>query len=97
MAGKSLEQLNLTDAPLTSPSATDPRDEPWYQLLQEIEEMIESCQYEWAGQTLKGIASTVELTKRVTGSQEAAVRNIRNSRSRQVGRSSRRYEGFGGR
>lgn len=102
MAGKDLNDLNLSDhligpTSTRTASAADVRSERWYQLLQEIDDLLASGQANWAAQTLEGIRETVEQRKVVTEGQERAVRNIaervESSRSRpRTG--SRRYEGY---
>lgn len=105
--GKKIEDLHLDDNPIevTAERAearqdnlfsdpADERDQPWYQFLGEIDELLAADQYLWAHDTLTGIYETVTRSKRVTDGQRRAVTNISN-RGEERFRSSRRYEGFG--
>lgn len=94
MAGKSLDQLNLSDQPLPKP--TDVRDEGWYQFSQEIEDLLATGRATFAESTLLSIQETVEKTHVVTDGQRRAVRNIEDAATRpRVGSyRGRRYEGF---
>lgn len=56
-----------------------PRD-PVADLLQLIEDHLRTGTYEWARDTLEGIAATVEDTNRVTPAQQQAVEHILCSR-----------------
>lgn len=93
--GKALDDLNLSDQPLPPPPTpappVDPRSTDWYQLQQEIDELLLTGRYDWAADTLNDIRATVERMGQVTTGQRNAVANIENSR-RNGG--SRRYEGF---
>ena len=92
--GKHPDDLPLDDAPLVSPEPIDVRDTEWYQFQQEIDELLESGRADWAADTLKGIAQSVEQYQSVTEGQKRAVRNIAAARKRADGWSKRRYEGF---
>ena len=94
--GKSPDDLNLSDAPLVRAQPVDVRETEWYQFQQEIDELLESGTADWARDTLKGIAHSVEQFQRVTPGQRQAVRNIGAARGRADGWR-RRYDGFGGR
>ena len=94
--GKSPDDLNLSDEPLRRLEPVDPRDTEWYQFVQQIEELLEGGQFEWAASTLKGIAESVERYKIVTPGQRSAVANVSAARGRADGWR-RRYEGHGGR
>jgi hypothetical protein len=93
--GKTIDQLNLTDAPIRPAKPLDPRDTEWYRFSREIDDLLQGNRYDWAADTLNDIQLTVEKTERVTEGQRRAVSNIENARpSRGDGRSySRRYEG----
>lgn len=82
-------------------TTTDLRDQAWYQFYSELEEMRCTGEYDWADKTIAGIMDTVESRKAVTAGQRQAIENIRRSmrerEERRAERSSRRYEGFGGR
>ena len=93
MAGKSLDDLKLDDAPL--PVATDPRREPWYQFVQDIENLLAQGTVTFAEDTLRSIQVTVERTHWVTDGQWRAVSNIERSAHRVRGGWNRRYEGHG--
>ncbi len=97
MSGKRLEDLDLSDAPLPTPSTapSDPRRSDWYRFSQEIDDLLATGRYAWAQDTLTDIQATVEKTERVTEGQQRAVKHIESARSeeRERGRS-RRYEGF---
>lgn len=94
MAGKSLDQLNLSDTPLPKP--TDVRDEPWFQFYQEIEDLLATGRVTFAESTLLSIQETVEKYHTVSDGQRRAVRNIEDAanRPRYGGYRGRRYEGF---
>lgn len=95
--GKRPEDLPLDPDPLRHRRArADIRDEPWFHFQQEIEEMLGSGRYEWAEETLSGIASTVERYQCMTPGQRKAIDNIRAAGERSRS-GSRRYEGFRGR
>lgn len=85
--GKRLEDLHLTDQPLTPPAPSDPRGTDWYRFTQDIEDLLTAGEHTWAADTLLDIQQTVERTQRVTEGQRAAVDNIGNARR------NRRYEG----
>ncbi len=95
--GKTVDDLNLDDAPLPPVRVPDVRDTDWYRFRAEIEELLASGQYEWAYDTLTSIAESVEKYKSVTEGQRRAVRNIEAARSHErrsgVGYR-RRYEGW---
>lgn len=91
--GKKAEDLPLDPAPLRRKAPQDVRDTAWFQFRQEIMELEESGRYEWAIDTLNGIAESVEKYQMVTLGQRRAVENIRAAGERR-GYGSRRYEGF---
>lgn len=96
--GKSLDDLNLRDEPLRPAPVSDVRDTAWYQLVEEIEALLATGEYEWASSTLSDIAESVEKFQSVTDGQRRAVRNIAAARRGDGPRGSqRRYEGFRGR
>lgn len=72
--------------------ADDLRDQPWFQFVGEIDELLNDDDYHWSFETLSGIRETVERTQRVTEGQRRALANIK-----QGGARTRRYEGFRGR
>lgn len=96
--GRRPEDLPLDDAPLRpAPITDDVRSTAWYQFACEIEELLESGQYDWATDTLGGIKHTVEEYRTVTEGQRRAVANVRAARGRsERGGRSRRYEGYKG-
>jgi hypothetical protein len=94
MPGKSIDELNLSDTPLTAPEPEDARESEWYRFLQLIEDVID--RRPWAEDTLRGIQETVRQTHRVTDGQRGAVDNINHAEARRQRGSSRRYEGYGG-
>jgi hypothetical protein len=91
--GKSPDDLPLDDTPLRRLEPVDVRDTEWYQFLQELDGVIESGDYDWAGETLNGIRTSVDQFKSVTPGQRQAVANIQAARGRSDGWR-RRYEGF---
>jgi heat shock protein HspQ len=84
--GKRIEDLKLDDTPIEqrveAPESVsdDLRDQPWYQFVAEIDELLDDEAYAWAATSLEGIAETVGKTRRVTEGQQRAVRNIRDGR-----------------
>jgi hypothetical protein len=107
--GKRIQDLHLNDNPIEvtveakeagQRSLFDPtpdeRDQPWYQFLGDLDDLLADDKYLWANDTLKGIYETVEKSHRVSEGQRRAVTNISNrGEERLRGRgSSRRYEGF---
>lgn len=95
MSGKSIDELNLSDAPLIPTGSTDPRGERWWQFLREIDDLLATGKVTFAEDTLRSIQETVEKTQRVTEGQERAVRNIEAGAERGMRyRGSRRYEGY---
>jgi hypothetical protein len=73
----------------------DERDQPWYQFVGEIDDLLASGDYDWAFDTLHGIRETVEHSRRVSEGQRRAVANVEAARGL-AGRR-RRYEGYRGR
>lgn len=94
--GKRPEDLPLDAEPLRRKAPQDVRDTEWYQFKQEIDEMLASGRYEWAEETLSGIAETVERYETVTEGQRRAVGNIAKAGQRERLGRSRRYEGYKG-
>lgn len=92
--GKRLDDLQLTDQPITPPAPQDPRDTEWYRFAREIDDLLATGHYTWAFDTLSDIQTTVEQRQCVTEGQRHAVANIEASRGRG---GSRRYEGYQGR
>jgi hypothetical protein len=94
--GKRIEDLRkLDDTPIERQvEALDDRDQPWYQFVSHIDDLLATGQYDWAFDSLDGMKQTIEHTRRVTEGQHRAVAKIE-----QVGRAdrpaSRRYEGWG--
>lgn len=96
--GKRIEELRKLD--LDTPierqvealdtSVTDLREQPWYQFIGTIDDLLAQEQYGWAEDTLTGIRETVEKTQRVSPGQQRAVENIESN-------ASRRYQGWYGR
>jgi len=54
------------------------QDCKWGDLLADINDMIESGEYDWAEDTLGGIADWIEENEHCTPGQRTAVENIRN-------------------
>jgi hypothetical protein len=95
MAGKRLEDLNLSDTPLPTPSKPlDPRDSDWYRFSRAIDDLLATGTYTWAQDTLHGIQESVEKTEVVTEGQRRAVANIEGAGEERMRGRSRRYEGF---
>ena len=85
--GKRIEDLlKLDDTPIErrveAPEEVsgDLRDQPWYEFVGRIEELLDDPAYGWAMQTLEGIKDTVEHSQRVTEGQQRAVANIEGGR-----------------
>jgi hypothetical protein len=70
--------------------ADDAREELAARFIDQIENLLATDDFRWAEETLRGIASTVELTKRVTVAQRIAVARIGTTGPRP-----RRWPGFG--
>jgi hypothetical protein len=109
--GKRIEDLHLNDSPIEVTverqearqerlfggvsDVPDERDQPWYQFVGEIDDLLAVGTYLWAHDSLTGIRETVEKTRRVSEGQRRAVTNIANrGEERERGKGSRRYEGF---
>lgn len=94
MAGKSLEDLKLTDEPLSVVSP--PSDDEIEAFLQEILQLQGDPRANFATETTNGIYESVKKTGRISEGQRRAIGNIAASleRSNRFG-GSRRYEGFG--
>jgi hypothetical protein len=87
--GKRIDDLiGLDDSPIAEP---DLRDTVWGKFLGEINDLIESGDYDWAMETLTGIAESVEKRRWVTDGQRQAIKNIEAGLTRR--RWGRRYEG----
>jgi hypothetical protein len=69
-SGKRLTDLHFRDEP------EDVRNAPWFQFIAQIDELLDSGEYDWADYTLRGIKSTVDRTHTVTEGQQRAVANI---------------------
>jgi hypothetical protein len=95
MAGKSLDDLKLSDHPFGDAEPIDPRGTDWYRFSQDITDLLSTGRYTFAETTLRDIQITVEKYKRVTDGQRRAVRNIEESGNRPQRGYSRRYEGYG--
>ena len=97
--GKRIDELPLDDTPIPSPpdgeAIPDLRDQPWFQFIGEIDELLAAGDYVFAEASLQGIRETVESTRRVSDGQRRAIQNIAASRERYSSR--RRYDGFRGR
>lgn len=92
--GKSLADLHLDDFEIEVP---DVREASWYQVVERIDELLESGDYDWAENTLQGIRKGILRFKSVTPLQENAIDNIEAGGQRhkeQQGRWGRRYEGY---
>jgi hypothetical protein len=62
--------------------------------MEEIDDLLNSGNFGWAYNTLRGIKDSVEQYQSVTEGQRRAVENIAGARRRSEGWSKRRYEGF---
>lgn len=99
--GKRIEDLRkLDDTPIVERQvepldSDDVRDQPWYQFVGTIDDLLASGEYDWAFDTLSGIRETVEHTHRVSEAQRRAVTNIEVARGLDSRR--RRYDGYRGR
>lgn len=96
--GKSANDLPLDPMSHRHPNrdreeAADIRHTQWYQLVSEIDDMLNSEDYTWATDTLEGIKKTVESRRDVTEGQRKAIANIQGARARRDGWTRRRYEG----
>lgn len=49
----------------------------WEETIAELNELCEDSDYEWANDTLSGIAETIERKSHVTEKQIAAIDNIK--------------------
>lgn len=83
----SIDDLNLSD---------------WQSVVARIDGMLCEDRYQFAADTLRGIRDTIIKRQTFTAPQIMAIDNIqeggdRGAESRERGRGSRRYEGFGGR
>jgi hypothetical protein len=86
--GKTIDELTgLDDTPFDE--APDPRPTAWGRFVRDIEDLLDTGQYTWAEDTLRGIQATVEKTERVTEGQRQAVAHI------ETAKRSRRWEGYG--
>lgn len=96
--GKRLDELDFSDEPLLPRRMETPdlRSQPWYQFVQEIDELLDNQQYDWAWDTLEGIKASVQRYQSVTEGQDRAIRNIKRAgREKASGRRyNRRYEGW---
>lgn len=98
--GKRIEDLRkLDDTPiehqveaLDDIPGSDLREQPWYQFVGLIDELLDDDKYGFAYSTLTGIKETVERTRRVSEAQQRAVDNIQAG-----GYRGRRYDGYSGR
>ena len=54
----------------------------WESFAEEIDEMLESGDYDWAAETLEGIRDTVTQREHCTERQREAVENISKARGR---------------
>lgn len=94
--GKRLEDLDGVDDQPRRPDPDDLRDQGWFQLLEQIDDLLAEERYAWAEATLSGIRRTVEESRTVTVGQSRAVQNIAAAGRERAsgGRYSRRYEGW---
>jgi len=53
----------------------------WQYAIEDIDEMLEEYNYQFAEYTLTGIRDWVDKNKHITEAQQDAIDNIRNSRS----------------
>jgi hypothetical protein len=94
--GKRLEDLPVSDTPLAAPE--DTRDAEWFRFVEEVGDLRDSGEVDWADETLEGISETVTRTRVVTAGQRQAVANIaarrRSARGPGTRGGSRRYEGW---
>ena len=89
-------QVEALEAKRDKQESTDDRDQPWYQFVARVDDLLATGEYDWAFDSLDGMKQTVEHTRRVTDGQQRAFTNIENSGRRDGGGTrSRRYEGYG--
>ena len=62
--------------------ANDKPDPEWLEMVVAIEHLIESGEYDWAYETLDGIAMNIRKRERVTDKQREAIYNIQSSTER---------------
>jgi len=95
MAGKSLDDLNLSDRPL--PKDEDVRTTEWYRFVQDIEDLLATGKATFAEDTLRGMQTSAEARREVSDNMRRALKNIEDSiyRPRAGNFSRRRYEGYG--
>lgn len=70
-----MARLTPDDLPDTPPSA-HPNQAEVDDQLGLIEQLLRTKDYEWARETLEGIAATIEETNRVTPKQKSAVEHV---------------------
>lgn len=107
--GKRAKDLHLDDSPIEHLSdslealdhardadVNDERDQPWYQFIGIIDDLLATGQYDWAFDSLAGIRETVEKTRRVSQGQRNAITRIEaaGEKRRADGFGRRRYEGY---
>lgn len=51
----------------------------WEEFIEELDELLEDKDYEWAEDTISGIKSTVSAWKHKTEGQETAIENIKDA------------------
>lgn len=105
--GKPLDRLDLGDSGPPKQDGLKRGRRDAERLLDEVNEMLESGNYDFAWGFLKDLSLTLERADHVTEGQLQAVRNIREGGDRHADqkerwerherRTGRRYEGFGGR
>ena len=54
----------------------------WKEALEELNELCEDADYDWANETLSGIAEWVEEKKHITDKQLSAIENIKGAGER---------------
>lgn len=89
---KTLDELNLSPAPIHPARPADDRETDWWQFSREIDQLLAEIG-NWGRDTLIGIQNTVETSMRVTEAQRQAVRNI--TRGHRESRQGRRVGGAG--
>jgi hypothetical protein len=98
---KKLDDLHLSDAPITSHGGTDWAEErkqadKWAGIVQDL---LDDDKHNFAWGFLMDVKLTIEKTGRVTGPQIQAIKNVqegadRGEETRERNRRSRRYEGW---
>lgn len=92
MAGKTIDELILTNRPRATPDA---RAMDWHLFVEKIDDLLATGHATFAEETLTGIRETVLQRQTVSDRQRRAVQNIAAAAARRPERGvSRRYEGW---